>query len=376
MLTRIMMSYPRNTMMVPSHRFAALYLFFVLLVSSDVFAQTRLKVAVAGLSHDHVHTLLHAYQRQRVDVIGIAEADVELVRRYQASYKLPDSLFFETVDEMLAHTQPDAVLAYNAISEHIDVAEVCLPLRIPLMVEKPLATTNAQAKRIAQLADQYNTPVLTNYETTWYASNQALKELMEAGNIGRLAKIAVKDGHQGPKEIGCSEAFLSWLTDPEKNGGGALVDFGCYGANLMTWLMRGERPVAVTAVTRQLKPAIYPLVDDDATILLEYEGGVTGIIQASWDWPYSIKDIHIYGGDASLHAVDSHTLVRYANPARPADVPLEAGYFSDHIAYLEALLAGKITGQDDLSSLANNLIVVEILEAARMSAKQGKRVVL
>ena len=60
--------------------------------------------------------------------------------------------------------------------------------------------------------------------------------------VGEIRKMVVHDGHQGPKEIGCSAEFLSWLTDPVKNGGGALVDFGCYGAYPMTWLMKGNTP--------------------------------------------------------------------------------------------------------------------------------------
>lgn len=348
----------------------------MLCYSTLTVARDHLKVAVAGLRHDHVHLLLRAYQQHQVDILGIAEPDAELARHYQGRYELPDSLFFETVDDMLKAIKPEVVLAYNPISEHVDVAEVCLPLRIPLMVEKPLAISVEQAKRIAELSVQYNTQVLTNYETTWYASNQTLKQLVDRGDIGQLKKVIVKDGHQGPREIGCSEAFLDWLTDPEKNGGGALIDFGCYGANLMTWLMKGVRPKAVTAVTRQLKPTVYPLVDDDATIVLEYEGGATGIIQASWDWPYSIKDLHVYGEEASLHAADSQTLFRHTNPKERIDVPLATGYSSDHIAYLKAVLHGGESVQDDLSSLANNLVVVEILQAARESAQQGKRIVL
>lgn len=361
---------------MPTHRFPTLFFAAMLLISGDLLAQERLRVAVAGLSHDHVHTLFRAYQRQQVDILGVAEPDEELRRRYQHRYELPDSMFFSTVGDMLGVIRPDAVVAYNAIAEHVDVAEACLPLKIPLMVEKPLAINNEQARRIAQLASRYDTPVLTNYETTWYASNQTLKGIAEEGRIGKLKKVIVKDGHQGPREIGCSEEFLGWLTDPEKNGGGALIDFGCYGANLMTWLMKGARPVAVTAVTRQLKPAVYPRVDDDATIILEYEAGTTGIIQASWDWPYSIKDIHIYGDEASLHAVDPNTLIRYDTPGKPADVPLETGYYSDHLTYLKAFLDRDIADGNDLSSLANNLVVVEILQAARESAKKGKRILM
>ncbi len=365
-----------NTMIVPTHRFSILFFAATLLFFNNIQAQERLKVAVAGLSHDHVHTLLRAYQQQQVEILGIAEADAALVDRYRKNYKLPDSLFFKTVDGMLQAVHPDVVLAYNAISEHVDVAEVCLPLKVPLMVEKPLAVNNKQARRIAELAAVHHTPVFTNYETTWYDSNQTLKQLVEGGDIGTLKKIMVKDGHQGPREIGCSEDFLNWLTDPEKNGGGALIDFGCYGANLMTWLMKGERPVAVTAVTRQLKPQIYPRVDDDATLIVEYKSGATGVIQASWDWPYSIKDLQVYGESMSLHAVDPGTLLRYSSPRKQEPVPLVTTYFNDHLSYLKALLKGDADGTNDLSSLSNNLIVVEILQAARESAARGERILL
>ena len=106
-----------------------------------------------------------------------------------------------------------------------------------------------------------------------------------ADSIGPIKKMVVHDGHQGPKEIGCSKEFLAWLTDPVLNGAGALNDFGCYGADLMTWLMHGQKPIAVTAITHHYKPGVYPKVDDDATILVEYPKA-TGQIEASWNWPF------------------------------------------------------------------------------------------
>ena len=75
-------------------------------------------------------------------------------------------------------------------------------------------------------------------------------------------------GHRGPQEIGCSQEFLSWLTDPVLNGGGALNDFGCYGADLATWFMDGQAPQSVFAITQQIKPDVYPKVEDDATIVV------------------------------------------------------------------------------------------------------------
>lgn len=351
----------------------------ILMVFSSIFcseamaqAEDQLNVAIVSLSHDHAYGIMNAYRRNEVQISGIVETNKDLISRYQQNYDLPDSLFFETTESLLEHIKPDVVLAYNPISEHVDVARVVLPLKIPLMVEKPLATTNEQAMEMARLARENDTWLLTNYETTWYPSNQTLMEKVLSVDFGNVKKMIAKHGHQGPKEIGVSSEFLTWLTDPEMNGGGALMDFGCYGANLFTWLQGGKRPIAVTAVTRNFKPGIYPKVDDDATIILEYENA-TGIIQASWDWSYSIKSLQVYGIDKSYHAPNGSKLLKQTSPKKVQEIKL-IEYYQNHLTYLKDVLKGKINPENDLSSLSNNLIVVEILEAARKSAKSGKRV--
>ncbi|WP_416442462.1 Gfo/Idh/MocA family protein [Leeuwenhoekiella sp. A16] len=343
--------------------------------TSTGYSQDLLNVAVVGLSHDHAHVIMNEYKQHKVNIVGIAESDQNLIDRYTKSYNIPDSLFYSSVEEMLAKVKPDAVLAYNPISEHIDVARICLPMQLPLMVEKPLAINSDQAQEMAALSRKHNTPLLTNYETTWYGSNQTLKDKVTQSDFGIIKKMIARDGHEGPKEIGCSKEFLSWLTDPEKNGGGAVIDFGCYGANLMTWLQNGEKPIAVTAVTRNFKPDVYPKVDDDATIILEYEHA-TGVIQASWDWSYSLKDLQVYGTSSSYEAVDGNTLKYSPKHTKIAQIDLKTDYYQDHLTYLKAVLDGKINTTDDLSSLENNLIVVEILDAAKKSAKTGKKVML
>jgi predicted dehydrogenase len=345
----------------------------LLLLGSGTQAQP-LKVGVAGLSHDHAYGLMQQYKKGEVIIIGIAEADKQLVERYKKTFQLPDSLFFHDVSSMLNHVKPDAVLAYNPISDHLAVVEACAPKGIAVMVEKPLATTVKQAERMMQLADQFHIQLLTNYETTWYSSNQQLNSMVKENVIGAIRKMVVHDGHQGPKEIGCSPDFLKWLTDPEKNGGGALIDFGCYGANLMTWLMNGKTPIAVTAVTRHIKPDIYPNVDDDATILLEY-ADATGIIEASWNWPFGIKDLEVYGLNGYLHSLNGSTLQERKKDGYE-NVEVNPAHYQNNLLYLADVLHGAIHPGNDLSSLRNNIVVVKILDAARRSAREGKRIVL
>jgi len=339
-----------------------------------LFSQQPLKVGVAGLSHDHAYGLMRQYKEGKVIIAGIAEADTALAARYKKRFQLPDSIFYPTIQAMLQKIKPDAVLAYNPINEHIDVVEACAPKGISVMVEKPLATTVAQANRMAELARKHHIHLLTNYETTWYPSHQQLYQMVQSQAIGDVRKMVVHDGHEGPKEIGCSNDFLQWLTDPVKNGGGAIVDFGCYGANLMTWLMNGKAPIAVTAITKQIKPSVYPKVDDDATILVEYPGA-TGIIEASWNWPFSIKDWEVFGKTGYLHALNANTLQQRMQKGYEA-VSVQQPAYTDNLQYLADVLNGKLQPGNDLSSLENNLIVVKILEAAKRSAREGKRIVL
>ena len=182
------------------------------------------------------------------------------------------------------------------------------------MMEKPLAVSYADADAIAAAAQHGQIHVLVNYETTWYRSNHAAYELVQEGVLGGVRKIVVHDGHRGPKEINVPPEFLEWLTDPKLDGGGALFDFGCYGADLSTWLMNGERPLSVTAVTQTIKPEIYPKVDDEAVIVLKYPNAVS-IIQASWNWPFDRKDMEVYGQKGYVITV-AHDDLRVRSPAR------------------------------------------------------------
>jgi predicted dehydrogenase len=340
---------------------------------------SQVTFAIAGLTHDHVNGILQKYRSGQVNIVGIAEADKNLVARYRQRFNIPDSLFYDDLPSLLKKEKPHAVMAFNAISEHLAVVRACAPLGIHVMVEKPLAFTMRDATEMAALAKKFSVHLLTNYETTWYASNQFLfRKIVDSAAIGAIRKMVVHVGHQGPKEIGVSSEFLQWLTDPQKNGGGAIIDFGCYGANLMTWLMKGRQPVAVTAISKTIKPQIYPKVDDDATILLEY-ADATGIIEASWNWPFNIKDMEVFGATGYMQAVNNNTIRVKEKPNQPymiSQLPPLSAPQQDYVPYFTAIINGEISGAEDLSSLANNLIVVKILEAARRSAKEGKRILL
>lgn len=353
-------------------------LFAFLLLSEKTFPQKikPFRIGVAGLTHAHVHWILGRAHDPDIEIVGIAEPNRALAERFLKQHNLPMSLVYTSLEEMLNKSTPDAVTAFNSIFEHLEVVKACAPRKIHVMVEKPLAVSLDHAKEMEALAMQYNIHLLTNYETTWYGSNEKGAEALK--HLGDIRKIVVHDGHQGPKEIGVNEEFLSWLTDPVLNGGGALVDFGCYGANLMTWLMKGERPLTVFAVTQQIKPEVYPKVDDEATIVLTYPAA-QGIIQASWNWPFGRKDMEVYA-EKGYFIADRHGLRTRFSQDKPDEyqtVPPPSQPFHDPFAYFAGVVRGEIkVAPWDLSALENNMIVMEILEAAKLSAKEGRRIEL
>src|SRR3954451_7316044 len=345
-----------------------------------VLAQDQpLRIAIAGLTHGHVSGFLNAaVKRQDAQIVAIFDPDPALVASYAKRYNLPSDAQFTDLGKMLDTVKPEAVATFTSTFDHTMVVEAAARRKVPVMMEKPLAVDMKHARAIQQAAQRGGIPVIVNYETTWYKSHgeiwKTMKQQKAGGDIRRMVAM---DGHEGPKEIKVQPEFFAWLTDPVKNGAGALFDFGCYGANLMTWLMDNQRPLKVTALAQTNKPAIYPKVDDESTILVEYPKA-QGIIQGSWNWPFSRKDFEVYGETGYAIATGGDKLRVRAPGASgeetvtPADLPADQ---ADSISYLKAVARGKLKPAG-LSSLENNVIVTEILDAARESVKSGKTVAL
>jgi glucose-fructose oxidoreductase len=342
-------------------------------------ADAPIRVAIVGLVHGHIQGFLsNLPENHSFDLVAIVEPDTALAHRYAAKFHLDSKLFYTDTDRMLEQQHPDAVLVYTDIQDHRRVIETAARHGVSSMVEKPLATSLSDALAIRAAARAHHVQVLVNYETTWYPSNQEVFDEVQAGKLGEIRKVVVHDGHEGPKEIGVGPEFLSWLTDPAKNGAGSLFDFGCYGADLATILMHGEAPLSVTAVAQTDKPGIYPHVDDDATIILRYPKA-QAVLMPSWNWSFGRKDMEVYGGDGyAITVALDHLRVRYHGQESESQItapPLPNGR-QDSLDYLAAVLHGQIKPDGDLSALDTNMVVMQILDAARQSAQTGRTVEL
>jgi predicted dehydrogenase len=342
--------------------------------SASGTAKTRL--AVVGLDHDHVWSLLKDIASEpSAELVAIAESDAALVSRAQKEAPAGVKFYTDYV-EMLDQAKPEAVIVAASNDRHLEILRQCAKRHIHYSAEKPMATSAADAREMERLAREANVKLMVNYWNAWVAPSHDLFHRVRAGEVGPIQKIIVQYGHRGPKEIGVSPQFANWLYDPVKNGGGAIMDFGCYGAELSLWLK--GRPTRVYATTRKMKVEQNNKVDDDATIVLDYPDA-TAIIEASWDWPYTKDQVEVFGAKGSLLA-RHNTLQHRAADARGPNVapdgesvtldalPKET---SNPIAYFVDCIRNNKPIEDPVSARLN-VQVMEILDAARESARTGK----
>lgn len=330
------------------------------------------RIAVVGLDHDHVWELLK-YLQAEVDakLVAIVESRAVLVAEAKAQLRSTPK-FYSSYVQMLDEIQPDAVVVTTSNDRHLEILRECAKRHIHYSVEKPMATNAADAREMEQLANQAGIKLMVNYWNAWVPPSHELFRRVRDGQLGPVEKIIVAYGHSGPREIGVSQYFADWLYDPTRNGGGAIMDFGCYGAELALWLK--GRPTRVFATAKKLKVAQHNAVDDDSTIVLDYPDA-TVIVEASWDWPYGMDQVEVFGPKGSLLATGHKLFYRPAGAngldgeqISPEPLPREAG---NPISYFIGCIRHGKAIEDPLSPKLN-VEVMEILDAAQRSVRTGQ----
>jgi predicted dehydrogenase len=348
----------------------------MLLASAAPSQEGKTRLAIVGLDHDHVWGILKDIANEpQAELVAIAETDPALVSR--AKSRVPATVHFYTnYTQMLDEMKPDAVIATTENDRHLEILRQCAKRHIHFSTEKPMATNAADALEMDRLAQAADIKLMVNYWNAWVAPTHAMVQQVSAGKLGHLQKIVVEYGHAGPKEIGVSDQFASWLYDPDKNGGGAIIDFGCYGAEWALWLK--GRPSRVYATAKKLKTDQHNRVDDDATIVLDYPDG-TAIVEASWDWPYGMERVKVFGSEGSLLATSNELLFR-SKRDNGEDRALEGNAIkvqpltrenSNPVSYFVTHIRENQPIEDPVSARLN-VQVVEILDAARESVRTGQ----
>jgi predicted dehydrogenase len=354
-------------------RFSGLALFLCCATLSAQTLAVRPRLAIIGLVHSHVWGhLSEMAQMPDADLAGIAEPNQELVG--EARKYAPQAEYFTDYKRMIEVKKPQIVWAFVENNRHLEIVEYCAPRKIHVIFEKPLAATYPEAVKIRDLARQHNIQVMTNYQMAWWPTQYVAKQQADSGAIGTVWRLHGIVGHGGPGSEGVrNKYFFEWLTDPVRNGAGALMDFGCYNALWSLWYL--GKPDTVYAETNHLRPAVFPKVEDNAVLVLGYRNAV-GIFEASWDLPRGFQDLDIFGRSGSIHMTQQRVELRKGRqaPMEVAPVALSPDQGSPVRYMITQLRAGR--SLEGLTAVDINVDVNEIIDAAKESARTGKAVKL
>src|SRR6516164_7087211 len=207
------------------------YFISALLLALPAVAQQEYKIAVVGLVHAHVWGHLgRMLKGDSARLVAVSDPHPDLiaeVKKDAAKAGVAEPKFYDDYKQMLDTEKPDIVWAFVENNRHLEIVQACAPRKINVIFEKPLASTGADAREIRKLAAQSGIKIMTNYQMAWWPANYVAKKAAET-EIGQVYRLHGIVGHGGPGSTGPrNAAFFAWLTDPVKNGAGALMDFGC-----------------------------------------------------------------------------------------------------------------------------------------------------
>jgi predicted dehydrogenase len=334
----------------------------------------RIRVAIVGFVHGHgVGILNEMLKDPNIEVVGIADSHSDI--REAAGKIAPNVPLYEDYRKLLDEKKPDAAWSFVPNNEHLEVTRECATRGINVVFEKPMAASYDQARQMLQLAREHHIKLMINYQMAWWPENYAAHDLASSGELGKVWRVRAIIGHGGPANDDpndrVSQRFWEWLND-EKQGGGALLDFTCYGAVWLRWYL--GVPKTVYAVTTHTRPGQYR-TNTNATVLASFTSNGIGIIEGSWDLPRSFQDVEVFGdkGSISMARLKVEEVIGYnRKEVQPPTLPADR---HDPVSYL----ISRIRSNQPIEGIVSpdfNVDVMEIVEAAHRSAESGKPVSL
>jgi len=291
----------------------------------------------------------------------------------------------DSYDDLLERTDIDAVFMYADNRTSAEYARRAVQRGLPTMVEKPMAADLAGARALFDAAERHGTRLMVNWPTAWRPSLLRALEIVREGAIGEPVQVSFRGGHVGPHEYGCSPQFCDWLYDPDRNGGGALMDYCGYGALLTVSLL--GRPTSVTAVAAHLRKEGLT-AEDNAIVILKYPRAL-GLLEASWTQvgnqpAYAL----IVYGDRGTVLVHQPKAAREGATAGPGQVEVITGGSRDMLdpsplppeaANAPSYFLSRLRDGRPIEGLVTPKLgreVQEVLEAALQSSMLGQQVAL
>ncbi len=359
----------------------------------------RYRVGVIGFAHMHVNELVDRFIASgRADIVACADTvpltpsltkvegsrGANLQRTLVAAGK---PRRYDDYGKMLEAEALDIAILCPEISQHAEVAEAVARRKIHIVTEKPMAGRLEDALRMASAAKAAGVALAVNWPITWRPATRRVKQLLDAGAIGGILEIKWRNGPSlGPLAHGSTHpgatVVSGLVSDAEKAmewwhqadaGGGALLDYCCYGACLVSWFLEAA-PTSVQCLKANLMSK-FGTADDNAAMLLRFPS-VIAILEASWTTFHNgvAGGPIIYGTHGTI-VVDGADILLYCERGVNTPTRIEKG---DPLPVGRATIAEELlhhleTGEKlhPTLDLPINLAAVAILDAGIRSAETG-----
>jgi len=217
-----------------------------------------------------------------------------------AEYGVPS---WTELDDALSASDATAVYICTPVFRHAEQTIAALNADRDVLCEKPMATRYADAIDMRAAAETAGRILGIAYYRRMYPKVARARQLLDAGAIGQpvFAEATAHDWFYP------QDGFRAWLTDPKLAGGGPLFDTASHRIDLMNYLF--GKPARIGG---HLSTLVHPiLVEDNATVLIDYDTGVRGLIDVRWHSRVVRDEFRIRGteGELDLSPLNGPSLV-------------------------------------------------------------------
>lgn len=240
-----------------------------------------INIAIVGFDHPHVLRYAPSFARHpgcRLSAIVPLGTNTEPAKK---TAKDLGSAFYPSLESFLERERPNGVYVASEPRVHLKVYETLAPLRIAVMMDKPIALGLEEATKILELSRAYGARFMVPFNPPHQSGVQRAKETLNRGELGEMRHLSMLKFGKHPALLKGLDA--SWLMDPDRAGFGGFGDIGIHAVYTLLWLT-GKKVVRVAGQTHQAETPRGSL-DDVGTALFEMEDGSTASLMAGWANP-------------------------------------------------------------------------------------------